>query len=80
MLTRICGVAVAVVVQASVELRINCMLYPVHKWALLLPVLSHHIGYLVGAGLVLIPPCLGKVTIAFSLTCNGYKIAAKIIA
>ena len=47
-----------------------------------LPVLSHHIGYLVGATLVLTPPScclpyLGKVTKAFPLTFSGYEMAAK---
>jgi len=38
------GVAVGSLFQTSVELKINYMLYAVHKLYLLLPVLSRHIG------------------------------------
>ena len=47
------GVAFGTVVPASVELKKYYTLYAVHKLYLLLSVLSHHIGHLVGARLVL---------------------------
>jgi len=50
------GVAFVILFLASVELKIYCMLYAVHNLYLLLPVLSRHIGYLVGARLVLMSP------------------------
>ena len=56
------GVAVGILFQTSVELKICCMLYAVHKLYLLLPVLSHHIGYqLVDARLVLFSPSCSPV-------------------
>ena len=50
------GEAVENLFLTSVELKLYCMLSAVHKLYLLLPVLSHHIGYLVDARLVLFPP------------------------
>ena len=64
--SEIMGEAVGILFLANVELKLYCMLYAVHMLYLLLPVLSLHIGYLVGARLVLSPPScspsyLGKV-------------------
>ena len=53
---KINGVAVGILFLTSVELKLYCMLYAVHNLYLLLPVLSRHIGYLVGARLVLFSP------------------------
>ena len=74
------GVAVGIVFLTSVELKIYCMLYPVHKLYLLLPVLAtildiwwlldllcfHHLVALSN---------IGKVTKAFLLTPSGSKMA-----
>jgi len=59
------------------------MLYAVHKLYLLLPVLSHHMGHLVGARLVLFSSVValsysGKVTKAFPLAPSGYEMTTKI--
>ena len=50
------GEAVGILFLTSVELKLYCMFYAVHKLYLLLPVSSRHIGYLVGARLVLFSP------------------------
>ena len=55
--SEIMGEAVGIFFLTSVELKLCCMLYAVHKLYLLLPVLSRHFG-LVGARLVLfLPSC-----------------------
>ena len=68
----------------SVELKICCMLYAVRNLHLLLPVLRHHIGYLVDARLILIsisgnPATFRIRNYSVSVT-TGYEMAAKIVA
>ena len=75
------GVAVGIVLLTSVELKIDCMLYAIHKLNTTSS-LGRHPGYLVGARFVLFPPSCslsysGKLTKAFPLTPTGYKMAAK---
>ena len=76
-------IAVANLILASVELKIHCLICAIHLQ--LLPVLSQHIDYLVGARRVLIAPScspaiLGKVAKSFLLTLGGYEMAAKLVA
>ena len=78
-------IAVKNVFLASVELKIHCMVCAVHLQGLVLPVLSSHIGYLVGARQVLIAPSCSpaifrKSRQSVSVTANGYKLAAKRVA
>ena len=74
------GEAVGILLLTSVELKVYCMLYAVHKLYVLLPVLSCRFGYLVGVRLVLFSPfcspiIFGKVTKAFPLIPCGSKMA-----
>jgi len=84
-LARNVGVAVKNVFPPSVELKINYMLYIVHKLYLLLPVLTT----ILAIWLVLDLFCFhhliallysGKVTEAFPFTPSGYKMTSKIVA
>lgn len=70
-------IAVAILFLASVELKIHCMLCAFHLQLLVLPVLSRHIGYLVGARRVLFAPsCSPAIFRKSRLSPSSYEIAA----
>ena len=56
------GTAVEILFLTRLELQLYCMLYAVHKLYVLLPVLSRHIGYLVGARPVRFSPSCGPIS------------------
>jgi len=77
--------AVKYVFTPIVELKIYYTLYNVHNLYLLLPVLSHHFGHLIGSRLVLFPSSCNpiifrKVTKAFPCALSGYEMSSKIVA